>query len=319
MKYFFLCCCLLLQIVTKAQLLYSYKDTVHRYSIGIPEKWKYWTKSDSSTLIKLLVYDMDQDSTKRIPDNFNITIIDQPAINIDSAFYRLAYFTAHSRLQMLDTGSYIVDKKKMLWFDDVHIGENLKDTFCASDFVVYNDDKVYLITCTTNPLRFSKSRELFHRIAQTFKVALPPKHESLKIDFPTDRTWMILGETNDSTMHFMQVMPTDENAEHWTTVINFVTTKNPIKQSIQKTLETYKANLKEEYKDARFTLLSKGDDWGLFKTESIRPTPEASLYYVLQTSSSLHTVSLTVPHSTLSADISKKWTDIFLKRKLVVE
>lgn len=316
MKYFFLCCCLLLQVVTKAQLLYPYKDTVHKYIIGIPEKWRYSTRNDG-TPVKLLVYCFDKDSSKRIADNFNLSIIDQPGINLDSAFHLVAYFTSQTRLQILDTGSYMVNGKRMLWFDDVHLNESGKDTLCASDFVVYHDNKVYVITCTTTPLRISQSRTLFHKIAQTFKVGLPPIYEALKIDFPKDRTWKIQSETDDSTMHFMQVLPTNETAEHWNNVINFVTVKGKIAQSIEEILLNYKAQLKEEDKESQFTQLSKGDNWALFKVESNHPP--ATLYYVLQTNSAVHTVSITVSQPKLSDDILKKWADIFLKGKLVME
>lgn len=318
MKYFFLCCCLLLQVVTKAQLLYPYKDTVHRYTIGIPEKWRYWIRNDG-TPIKLLVYGTDKDSTKRIADNFNLSIIDQPGIDVDSAFQLVAYFTSQTRLQVQDTGSYMVNGKRMLWFDDVHLSESRKDTLCASDFVVYHDSKVYVITCTTTPSRMSNSRELFHRVAQTFKVALPPMYETLKIDFPTDRKWKIQSETDDSTMHFMQVLPTNETAEHWTNVINFITFKGRIAQSIDETLLSYKAQIKEGDKGAKFTQLSKGDNWVLFKVESNHLPAAATLYYVLQTNSAVHTVSITVSQLTLSDDIAKEWADIFRKGKLVTE
>lgn len=318
MKYFFLCCCLLLQVVTKAQLLYPYKDTVHKYIIGVPEKWRYSVRNDGTPL-KLLVYGVDKDSAKRIADNFNLSIIDQPGINVDSAFRLLVYFTSERRLEVLDTGSYIVNGKRMLWFDDVHLNESRRDTLCASNFIVYHDNKAYVITCSTTPSRISQSRNLFHRIAQTFKVGLPPMYESLKIDFPTDRTWKIQSETDDSTMHFMQVLPTNETAEHWTNVINFITFKERTTQSIEETFLSYKAQIKEGDKGARFTQMSKGDNWILFKVESNQSPAAATLYYVLQTNSAVHTVSITISQSTLSDDISKKWADIFRKGKLVME
>jgi len=318
MKYFFLCCCLLLQLATKAQILYSYKDSVHRYAIGIPEKWQYWKRNDS-TRINLLVYDMEKYPTKEVADNFNITIFDHPNINVDSALYILATLTARSRLSMLDTGSYNVDGKRMLWFDDVHLSANTKDTLCASDFVLYHDSKVYIITCTTTPSRFSKSKDLFHRVAQSFKVPLPPTYESLKIDFPTDRTWKIQSETDDSTMYFMQVLPIDESAEQWTNCINLVTVKQKMPQRIEQILSYYKTQVEEKYNKARFTQLSKGGNWGLFKVETTHPTPEASLYYVLQTDSSVHTISISFTQPTLSDDLSKKWTNIFRNGRLVME
>ncbi|MBC9933005.1 hypothetical protein [Chitinophaga qingshengii] len=318
MKYFFLLYCLLLQLTTKAQTLFSYKDSIHRYVIGIPEKWKYWKKNDS-THINLLVYDMEKNPTNDFADNFNITIFHHPNINVDSALYILASLTAHSRLSMLDTGSYMVDGKRMLWFDDVHIGPKAQDTLCASDFIVYNDSKVYIITCTTTPQRFATSRDLFHRVAQSFKVSLPPAYESLKIDFPTDVTWKIQSETDDSTTHAMQLLPIDESAEQWTRCINLVTIKQKVQQKIEQTILSYKTQVKESYPDAHFTVLSKGGNWGLFKVETNHPKPEASLFYVLQTDASMHTISITFPKPTLSDDLLDKWTKIFRNGKLVME
>ncbi|MGO4293165.1 hypothetical protein [Chitinophaga sp. RAB17] len=318
MKYIFLCCCLLLQLTTKAQTLYSYKDSLHRYAIGIPEKWKYWKRNDS-TRINLLVYDMEKHLTNEIADNFNITIFKHPSINADSALYILASLTARARLSMLDTGSYTVDGKRMVWFDDVHVGSNFKDTLCASDFILYNDSKVYIITCTTTPSRFSTSKDLFHRVAQSFKVPLPPLYESLRIDYPTDITWKIQNETDDSITHVMQLLPINESAEQWTSCINLVTIKQKAQQRIEQTLSSCKAQVNEKYTNAHFTLLSKGENWGLFKIETSHPTPEATLYYVLQTGLSVHTISIAFTQPILSDDLLKRWTRIFRNGKLVME
>jgi hypothetical protein len=183
MKFLFLCCFLLCQLVVKAQVLHIYKDTITNFHIGMPEKWKYRVYPDSSA-VRLEVSDMDNADGEPIPDNFRVTIFPDPGSTIDSAFFLLHSVTSGDRVQLVDTGSYKVDGEKMLWFEDVHIGETLNDTLCASYFLMYRKETVYVITCITSSSRFKKSRELFHRIAQTFKISFPSKRELLILTFP---------------------------------------------------------------------------------------------------------------------------------------
>ncbi|WP_212004512.1 hypothetical protein [Chitinophaga sp. HK235] len=318
MRYFFLCLSLLLlQHVAKAQLLYPYKDTTYNFSIGIPEKWQYWAKPDSP-IVKFMVYDMSMDdSGMRVHNNFNISVINHPGLGVDSAFIYMAYATAKNRLQALDTGSYVVDGKKMLWLDDAHLGVTMKDTLCASYFVVYSNNKVYLITCSTTPLRFSESRELFHRVAQTFKTDLPAPQEVLQIDFPKNRVWQINMETDDSTMHLRQVLPVDETPDQWTMAISSIAIKNPKQESMENFLTQYQTQIAKESKGAKFTLLEKTAQHLLFKIENTGA--ESSLSYLVRGTSRLHQVILSIKQETLPAETTKQWTEIFKKAKPVME
>ncbi|SFO87638.1 hypothetical protein SAMN05428949_6840 [Chitinophaga sp. YR627] len=176
-----------------------------------------------------------------------------------------------------------------------------------------------MITCTAAASRFFTSRELFHQVAQSFKVPLPPLHESLKIDFPADRAWKIQNETDDSTAHFMQVMPSDETADKWTIFINLETVKQKSQQSIEQVLSTYKDQIKGQNGKAHFTVLSKGDNWSIFKVEPDTPTSESGLYYLLLTDSSIHMISVMVTQPVISDDLLKKWTGIFRNGKLAME
>lgn len=321
MKYFFLFCSLLLQIVAKAQLLYPYKDTVNSFYIGIPEKWKYW-KTPGDPGVKLKVYDVNEntDTTKWTPDNFNINIVEQPGIDVEKAYYHLTNFTAQSRLQITDTGSYVVNGQKMLWFDDIRIGRIRKDTLHGSSFVVYDNNRAYVITCSSRPAHFPENRKLFHRIAQTFNTKVARPQESFKITFPTDRKWTIAYEADDSVMHILQVLPADESAAKWNTALTFVTAKTAQKGNFEKTLEALKAQMKKEAGSSRYALLSKGENWALIKVETNDPKQqEASLYYVLQGNPWLHMTNITAKLAELPADMINKWSDIFREGKLVVE
>ena len=135
MKYFLLSCFLLCQLVVKAQVLHTYRDTVTNFHIGMPEKWKYQAYPDSPA-VKLVVSDMDNAASKPAPDNFLVTIFPDPGSTVDSAFYLLHSITGGDRLQDIDTGSYRVDGERMLWFEDLRIGGTSNDTICASYFLM---------------------------------------------------------------------------------------------------------------------------------------------------------------------------------------
>lgn len=320
MKYFLLCSLLLLQIVTHAQLLYPYRDTTNHYYIGIPEKWRYWTITDNPN-VSMMAKDASPvtDSSKQFPDNINITIVNHPGISADSAFIYLATATSPTRLQMLDTGSYVVNGKKMLWFDDVHIGGPNKDTLSSSDFVVCSNNRAYIITCTSTATRFPGRRDLFHRVAQTFKPDLPAKQELIQIALPADPKWKIILDNDDSTMHLKQVIPISESPEHWATVISFVSEKNTGKESLESVLARYSTQFKKICNDSKYTLISKTEKSALFKAECAGDDSESNLCYLVRGVTRWHLLDLGVRQGALPADVIKQWTAIFQQSKIVIE
>lgn len=320
MRYFFLCSLLLLQIATRAQLLYPYKDTTYNYYIGLPEKWRYWTITDNPN-VSMLAKDVSSvtDSSKQFPDNINVTIVGHPGGDVDSAFIYLTAATSHSRLEMLDTGSYIVNGKKMLWFDDVHIGGPNKDTLSASDFIICSNNRAYIITCTSTAARFPGKRELFHRVAQTFKPDLPAKQELIKIALPVDPKWKIILDNDDSTMHFKQLLPINETTDRWTTVISFISDKKSGNESLKSILARYSTQMKQTCKSAKYTLLSQSETSALFKVECTDDNPESNLCYLVRGITRWHILDFAIHQGTLPEAEAKKWTEIFQQSKIVIE
>lgn len=320
MRYFFLCSLLLLQIVTQAQLLYPYKDTTNNYYIGLPEKWRYWTITDNPN-VSMLAKDVSSvtDSSKQFPDNINVTIVSHPGVDVDSAFIYLTTATSLSRLEMLDTGSYIVNGKKMLWFDDVHIGGPNKDTLSASDFIICSNNRACIITCTSTAARFPGKRELFHRVAQTFKADLPAKQELIKIALPVDPKWKIILDNDDSTMHFKQLLPVGETTDHWTTVISFISDKKSGNESLKSILARYSTQMKQTCKSPKYTLLSQSETSALFKVECTDDDPESNLCYLVRGTTRWHILDFAIHQGTLPEAEAKKWTEIFRQSKIVIE
>jgi hypothetical protein len=321
MRYFFLCSLLLLQVVvTHAQLLYPYKDTTNDYYIGLPEKWRYWRITDNPNVTMMARDDSPlADSSKQFADNINVAIMKYPGIEVDSAFFYLAAATSPNRLEILDTGSYVVNGKKMLWLDDVHIGGHQNDTLSASMFVVCSKDKAYLITCTSTAVRFPTKRALFHQMAQTFKSDLPAKQELIKIALPVDRKWKINLDNDDSTKHFKQIIPSTESPDHWTTVISFISEKNSEKENMKSILTKYSALLKQTYRNPKYTLLSQSEKSALFKIESTEDDPESNLCYLVRGTTRWHILNLSIHQGSLPADVVKQWTEIFRQSEIVIE
>lgn len=320
MKYLLLSCFLLCQLVVKAQVLHTYKDTVTNFHIGMPEKWKYQAYPDSPA-VKLIVSDMDNAADKPAPDNFLVTIFPDPGSTVDSAFYLLHSITGGNRLQDIDTGSYRVDGERMLWFEDVHIGETVDDTLCGSYFVMYRKETVYVLTCITSPARFKGSRELFHRIAQTFKISFPPKKEVLILTLPEVEKWREVSEDNNSSSgHYIrQLLPAGQTIDEWNSLITVLTTRLANKLDIETLLEIDEDEAKSENKDAGYTVLSKGNDWILSKVEVTGLQPETIIQYTLHRSYWLHLVNITFRQSPLPADVVEKWSRTFRAGRLVME
>lgn len=320
MRYFFLCSLLLLQVVTHAQLLYPYKDTTNNYYIALPEKWRYWRITDNPHVTMTARDDSPlADSSKKFADNINIAIISYPGVEVDSAFIYLATATSAGRLEVLDTGSYMVNGKKMLWFDDVHIGGPKKDTLSASDFVVCSNNRAYVITCTSTAARFPTRRALFHQVAQTFKSDLPGKQELIKIALPLDRRWKVNLDNDDSTMHFKQIIPLSESPDQWTTVISFISEKNSEKENMKSILTKYSALLKQTCRNPSYTLLSQSEKSALFKIECTEDDPESNLCYLVRGTTRWHILDLSIHQGSLPADVIKQWTEIFRQSEIVIE
>lgn len=317
MKYLLVSICLLLRLSTKAQLLYPYQDKLKNFSIAIPENWLYWNNSDSLK-VSLVVRNKEMVNNKPVSDNFNVNIIPHSVLNVDSAFFLLANFTAQNRLAMLDTGHYIVDGKKILWFEDVHVNKSTSDTLCAADFVMYGNNKVYVLTCTTTAERFKQSRDLFHKVAQTFKTDLPAPHEVFNLDFPTDIKWQKTEETQDTIMSTYQVLPINENTAHWTQLIQFTRMFNASKASISATVNALKSNAKTEFKNPVIKVLFVESDKALIEMEN--PAEQMSiLYYLVAAKTDMHMITY-IAHKPqfLDTDINR-WTAILKAGKVVIE
>lgn len=320
MRYFFVCCLLLLQVIARAQVLYPYKDTTYHYMIGLPEKWMHWTKTNTPNLSMIAkdVSHLKDAGEAVVPDNINVAVISQPGIEVDRALTYLTTGTAQSRLRMLDTGSYMVNGKKMLWFDDIHIGGPQNDTLSSSDFVVCSNGKAYVITCTTTAARFSEVRKLFHLIAQTFKTDLPAKQELIQIAFPHDTKWKTLQERDDSTMHFKQLVPVSETVDYQTTVIS-ISEKKSYDKPLASMLTLYTTALEQSCGHPVYSLLSQSETSALFKIECDEKNVESSLCYLVRGATRWHLLTLAIHQGTMPADVTLQWSEIFRQSKIVME
>lgn len=323
-------CCfllLLLPLFIHAQDLSDYKDTINHFSVGVPKDWQVW-KSSKVPSLKFVAQRIFGDSTKPAPENFNITILDEPGSNVDNIVKKLFGFTTKNPyFKLIDSGSIISNGKRMVWIDEMHTEANYPDTFFASIFVSYTANKAYLLTATTLWATAGTYGPLFHQIGGTFKVGRPTMKERLKIAFPAKIKWKLVSDTDIDHFATRQYVPNNETTEQWTQMIYTMTMENVKIPDIDQAIKNFTDAATNKSSNARFTLIGKENlphrRWALFKIETPdfpgNPNPESQLYYVVQGPKSFHAAFIAKKEKNLSADFIKTWGDVFRKSRLTNE
>ncbi|NIG56528.1 hypothetical protein [Chitinophaga sp. Cy-1792] len=315
MRYLLLLTCLLTQIMVKAQQLHPYNDYVHNFSLSIPEKWRYWKNLDS---IHVLLLAQNPDAPK-IHDNYNVTVVMDPGSNVDSSFAHLMYYTSINRLKVLDTGTYVVDGKRIRWYEDIHLGRSGIDTIVAFNFLLYNKDRAYLLTCATTPNRRKLVKPLFHSIAQTFKTGLPIPVEVLKIDLSGDTQWEKVAENGNELVSSYQLAPAGESLKNWTRLLNFTTIKSAAATDISAILSNMKAQAEKEYTAPAITILANDPNYGMIKIETNESSNEANLFFIRKGDAGIHMIGYMVHRPQFNPGEAEHWQELFMKGKLVIE
>ncbi|NLR61120.1 hypothetical protein HGH93_23670 [Chitinophaga polysaccharea] len=326
MKYFLWYCFLLLPFISYGQELTSYRDTVHNFSVGIPAGWEVMQAPKSSP-VKLLAGRISADSTHRMPEKFNVTIIDAPRSNLYAEVKKLLNYTRHNPYFKLVDSSTIVNKGKRLFrMDEIHQEPNIPDTFFASIFVSYTNNKVYLLTASTL-LPFSAGfRPLFHQVGASFKTGKASRKERLKIAFPATEKWKTIVDTDVDNLATRQLLPENETPDNWTQLLNEMTMEQGQVANIDQAIKSFTGAALQQSPNATVTLLAKENlpkrRWALFKVESpvsAVQTPQSQLYYVMQGPEAFHVVFIARKESYLLPSFIKTWGDIFRKSQVVYE
>ena len=170
MRLLFFSLCLLSVAYIHGQDLISYKDTLYKFSIGIPVGWRY---GKPKTYPHLLLISIRQpvDTTEKMVETFNVNAVQEPNSNLDTAFsHLLKYNSIADSFTVLEKGSTTINLKDFRWVVSTHRNKYNGQEVYNYDFMTYDDSKAYILTMTSTPKNFERVRPLFDKIAQSFQV-----------------------------------------------------------------------------------------------------------------------------------------------------
>jgi len=324
MKYVLMCYLLCLFFVAKGQDLVNYRDTAHHFSVGVPDKWQV-SKHSEQYHMTFLAQRTAGDSLHFAPENFNVNVITEPKSNVDAVAKKLLYLISRNPyFKLIDSGSIVSQGKRTIWLDEMHVEPNRTDTFFASIFISYTDNKTYLLTATTL-LPFSGDfKPLFHQIGQSFKTGKAARKERLKIVLPGTTQWTKITDTEVDHLATRQFLPANETPQQWSLLINNMTMENARVNNIDLAVKNFSEAAINRASQAKITLLGKENipqrRWALFKVETPGAgTPESQLYYIVQGPQSFHAVFIAKKTETLPADFVNKWSAVFRSSKVINE
>lgn len=153
------------------------------------------------------------------------------------------------------------------------------------------------------------------------------KIENLKINWPDKYAWKIGNNQENDKIHFVELVPGNEDINSWTIIGTMLSikgiTKLPMDTAINLMYEQTKANAPK----ATLTIIEKNETdsnhWVIFKIESPSfndsNTPESQLYYIIQGKSSLYSNFVALKQKKLSEEFVKEWIDVFKKSELIYQ
>ncbi|MEC5146800.1 hypothetical protein [Chitinophaga sp. 212800010-3] len=327
MKYLILCFLLLFAAVAGAQELVTYRDSVNRFSVGIPAGWRI-IKNIKQPSIKLMALAVPADSTQKATGNFNINVIAEPSANPDTIIKKLLSYTSlNPYFRILDSGSIVQQRKRMIWLDEVHKNTHATDTVFASLYVSWADGKAYILTATAPVQMAAQYKDLFHQIGSTFKTGKAIKHERLKIILPGNKPWNKIMDSEADNLSTRQYLPPGETIDHWTMLLHEMTMENARINDINLAIQNFSNAAAGQSPQAKITILGKenipGRRWALFKIETPEfpggKAPESQLFYVIQGKQSFHAAFIAKHEKTLSPAFVKTWGELLRKGRIVEE
>jgi hypothetical protein len=153
------------------------------------------------------------------------------------------------------------------------------------------------------------------------------RKENLKIIWCEEYNWKIVSSKEDTTTHFLEIIPGKDKIESWTMLGTMMSLKNTKISKTDQLVELFRQSSLEESPNAKLTVLERNDTikniWVLFKIETSKfpndTKPESQLYYVIQGESTLYVNFIAIKEKTLSDDFIQKWTKVFKASELVYQ
>lgn len=147
------------------------------------------------------------------------------------------------------------------------------------------------------------------------------------VNWPEEFQWKIVTNHETDQMHFIELIPENENVEEWTIIGTMISVKGitglPMDVAVNMMYEQTKASAPK----AKLTVIEKNETdknhWVIFKIESPNfvndKNPESQLYYIIQGDSSLYSNFVAKKEKQLSANFVDKWAEIFKTSELVYQ
>jgi len=304
----------------------EFRDTVNGFSVGIPIGWTYNVPSNLPS-IKLMA-GVPEDSPRTVRENFNINIIEEPNSDINTIRNKfLVYLNDNNDFRLIDSGSNYIEGQQILWLDETHRNSENNLPMFSSVFIIYNNDRAYVLTAGGHQPLTTQLKPLFHQIGSTLKTGEASKRESLKIAVSDTKRWHVIAEGNDYETYFKQLIPVNKTKENWDTLIHQLFTKNGRVDSIHQAVIAFTDASRQQSNQGTITIIKEVDlpqeKWALFKIETPYfpndPQPESQLWYVLQGEKGFHVAFVAIKEKQLSAAFVSKWSGIFKQSRLVYE
>jgi hypothetical protein len=156
-------------IQVNGQSFVTYKDTIHHFSINIPEKWKYGASKDAYGVV-LAATRVPVGKADTARDNFNINIIQTPGKDLEKTFSSFMKYLPDGvqNYKLIDKGDITLNGIKLKWLIETHKNESADIQMHNYDFVAFKNGKTYILTLVTFSYYFDTIKPLFDKIASSF-------------------------------------------------------------------------------------------------------------------------------------------------------
>ena len=151
--------------------------------------------------------------------------------------------------------------------------------------------------------------------------------ESLMLNWPENENWKVGDDQENSKMHVLDLIHTNETIDKWTELANMTSIKGAKGIPVDTAMNLMFDQSKQKSSKAKLTFIEKNENtefpWIIFIIEAPSfkndKTPESQLWYIVQGKQSLYTNFIAVKQATISTELKTKWTAFFKTGKIVTK
>jgi len=147
-----------------------YQDSLYSFKIGIPAGWRYGKPKTYPDLL-LIGIRQTSDTTEKVVENFNVSVVRAPNSSLDTTFSRLLkYNSLADDYAVVQKGATTISEQNFRWVISTHTNKYNAQLMYNYVFMTYDGARAYILTMVSTPKNFETYRPLFEKIAQTFVV-----------------------------------------------------------------------------------------------------------------------------------------------------